>query len=62
MIKTSWRTTFYGLLTAISVWAVDVPDPSWIPVAGKFLMAVSIFLLGKNARDRGVTSADEGAE
>ncbi len=61
MNRTSWRTTLYGLLSAISVWAMDTPDPEWIATAGKVVMALSVFLLGKNARDRYVSSEDEGA-
>jgi hypothetical protein len=61
MKKTSWRTTFYGLLSAVSVWAMDTPDPAWLATAGKVMMALSVFLLGKNARDRHVSSEDEGA-
>ena len=59
-MKTSFKTTLYGLLSAISVWAMDMPDPEWLATAGKVLMAVSIFLLGKNARDRDVSSEEEG--
>ena len=60
MGKTSYKTTLYGLLSAISVWAMEVPDPEWIATGGKVLMALSVFLLGKNARDRDVSSEDEG--
>ena len=60
-MKTSWKTTMAGLLGAIATWASGVQDPAWIATAGKVLMAVSIFWLGKSARDRGVSSEDEGA-
>ena len=60
MKKTSWRTTLYSFFAAVSVWAMDMPDPAWLATAGKVIMALSIFLLGKNARDRMVSSEDEG--
>ena len=40
---------------------MDTPDPAWLATVGKVVMALSIFLLGKNARDRDVSSEDEGA-
>ena len=39
---------------------MDMPDPAWLATAGKVIMALSIFHLGKNARDRMVSSEDEG--
>ena len=62
MVKTSWKTTLYGALSALSVWAMEVPDPAWLGTVGQVLMALSVFLLGKNARDRDVSSEDEGAK
>jgi len=41
---------------------MDMPDPEWLATAGKVLMAVSVFLLGKNARDRDVSSENEGVK
>ena len=61
MKKTSWKTTLYGALAALGTWAMDAQDPAWLATAGKVMMALSVFLLGKNARDRNVSSEDEGA-
>jgi hypothetical protein len=61
MNRTSWRTTLYGAMAALATWAMDMQDPAWLATAGKVIMALSVFLLGKNARDRYVSSEDEGA-
>jgi hypothetical protein len=61
MKKTSWKTTLYGALAALATWAMDMDDPAWLSTAGKVGLACSVFLLGKNARDRNVSSEDEGA-
>ena len=38
---------------------MGVDDPAWLATAGKALMAISVFFLGKNARDRDVISEME---
>ena len=58
-MRKSWITTGFGLLGCIGTFLAGVDDPAWLASIGKFLAAISIFLLGKNARDRNVTSEME---
>jgi len=58
-MKKSYITTLWGLAGAIATYLMGVDDPAWLSTFGKALMAVSVFFLGKNARDRDVTSEME---
>ena len=51
--------TLSGLAGSIAKYLMGVDDPAWLATAGKALMALSVFFLGKNARDRDVTSEME---
>ena len=53
------KITLSGLAGAIATYLMGVDDPAWLTTAGKVLMALSVFFLGKNARDRDVTSEME---
>ena len=39
---------------------MQVDDPAYISLIGNIMLALSLFMLGKTARDRGITSEDEG--
>jgi hypothetical protein len=58
--KSSWKTSLSGLAAALGTALTQIEDPAWLKLAGSILMAVSVYLLGKNARDRDVSSEDEG--
>lgn len=62
-MKTSWKTTVGGLLSAISMSLLamgDLPDgfPEWTLVAAN---AAGLVLLGATARDNNVSSEKAGA-
>ena len=58
-MKKSYKTTLWGLAGAIATYLMGLDDPAWLATLGKALMALSVFFLGKNARDRDVTSEME---
>ncbi len=53
------KITLSGLAGAIASYLMGVDDPAWLTTAGKALITLSVFFLGKNARDRDVTSEME---
>ena len=62
-MKKSYKTTLWGLAGAIATYLMGLDDPAWLATLGKALIALSVFFLGKNARDRDVTSEmDNGTE
>ena len=44
---------------AIATYLMGVEDIAWVSTFGNALMAISLFFMGKNARDRDVTSEME---
>ena len=58
-MRKSYKTTLWGLAGAIATYLMGLEDPAWLATAGKALMALSVFFIGKNARDRDVTSEME---
>ena len=46
------KITLSGLAGTIATYLMGVDDPAWLATAGKALMVLSVFFLGKNARDR----------
>ena len=58
-MKKSYKTTLWGLAGAIATYLMGLDDPAWLATLGKALIALSVFFLGKNARDRDVTSEME---
>ena len=58
-MRKSFRTTLWGLAGAIATYLMGLDAPLWLANTGKALMALSVFFLGKNARDRDVTSEME---
>tara|TARA_B100001971_G_C18078348_1_gene476893 strand:+ start:139 stop:327 length:189 start_codon:yes stop_codon:yes gene_type:complete len=58
-MRKSYKTTLWGLAGAIATYLMGLDDPAWLATLGKALMALSVFFLGKNARDRDVTSEME---
>jgi len=60
MIRTSWKTTISGICGSIGTALMQVDDPAYISLIGNIMLALSLFMLGKTARDRGITSEDEG--
>jgi hypothetical protein len=57
---TSWKTTIFGLIGAIGAYCVTVPDPSWLSYVGKFLVVLSPAAMGYFARDKDVSSEQQG--
>ena len=59
-MKTSWKTSASGIAASIGTALTQIEDPAWVKMLGSVMLAVSVYLLGANARDRDVTSEDEG--
>lgn len=58
----SWKTTVCGLVGAIGTFLSTTSDPTWLPTVGKFLVGISVALMGLAARDNSVTSEQAGAK
>ena len=61
-MKTSWKTTLFGALSALGAYLVTVPDPAWLATLGKALCVIGPGLLGFFARDNNKSSEDVGAK
>ncbi len=65
-MKTSWKTTIGGLLSAIGTSiigagaAIDVVAPAWLLWAGYLMASIGPVLLGASARDANRSSQDHG--
>jgi len=58
-MRKSYKTTLWGMAGAIATYLMGVEDIAWVSTFGNALMAISLFFMGKNARDRDVTSEME---
>ena len=58
-MRKSYKTTLWGLAGAIATYLMGVEDIAWVSTFGSALMAISLFFMGKTARDRDVTSEME---
>ena len=58
-MRKSYKTTLWGLAGAIATYLMGVDHIEYVATFGKALMAISVFFIGKNARDRDVTSEME---
>lgn len=61
IMKTSWKTTLAGVAASLGTAMTAMENPTLI-LAGKILLALSVYFLGTSARDRDVSSEDEGAK
>jgi hypothetical protein len=61
-IMKSWKTTLFGVLTALGAYLQTVQDPAWLQMVGKALTVAGPILLGLFARDNSVTSESAGAK
>jgi hypothetical protein len=59
--KSSWKTTLFGALAGLAGLAAMVPEPHCQAIA-PIVSAASLALLGVNARDNKVRSADVHGE
>ena len=58
----SWKTTVFGLVSAIGAYLVTVNDPAWVSSLGKVLALVGPIGLGLVARDNDKSSEDVGTK
>ena len=61
-MKTSWKSTLAGAVTALGTYLSGLDDPEYLATIGKVLMAVGTFILGAVARDNSVSSEEAGAK
>jgi len=57
----SWKTTLFGILTAVGTYLSTVHDPAYVSTVGTIMVGLSSALLGIFARDNDVTSEEAGA-
>ena len=61
-MKTSWKSTLAGAITALGTYLSGLDDPEYLATIGKVLMAVGTFILGAVTRDNSVSSEEAGAK
>lgn len=58
----SWKTTVCGAVVALGTFFTTQTDWSWEPIVGKILTGVGVFLMGLFARDKDVSSEQQGVK
>ena len=61
-MKSSWKTSIFGILSAIGVALVPLKDPAWLTTVGTILAAIGAAGIGLSARDNGVSSEQAGVK
>src|SRR3990167_1300977 len=61
-MKSSWRTSVFGILTALGLALIPLKDPAWLTTVGTILAAIGAAGAGMSARDNGVSSEQAGAK
>ena len=60
-MKTSWKTTLSGLISAVGAYLKTQTDPAWLATLGNLLTYAGLAGMGIFARDNNVTSEQAGA-
>jgi hypothetical protein len=57
----SWKTSLFGLIASLSVWAASATNvPHWLNLAGELSLSLGIAGVGIQARDKNVSSEQQG--
>lgn len=59
-MQKSWKTTLAGAIGALGVYLSSQSQYSWAPTAGQILTGLGTFLIGMFARDKDVSSEQQG--
>lgn len=60
-MKSSWKTTVFGIIAAAGTGLLAVKDPSWVATLGQIMAAVGAAGVGLAARDNDKSSEQVGA-